>query len=125
MKLMTSRNQLNLFNTEPDQTIGNGESEPNMNSDDTAIINHDSNDSTNLNQAGNELSTGAPGAKKRGKRKPNPDKDKYIQEPQYVTKRTSSGRLVKMKISTDYDYTSDQELEAKKKKSMFICLIKH
>lgn len=51
------------------------------------------------------------------KRKPiNPDKDKYIQEPQYVTKRTSSGRLVKMKISTDYDYTSDQELEAKKKK---------
>ena len=52
------------------------------------------------------------------KRSVNPDKDKYIQEPQYVTKRTSSGRLVKMKISTDYDYTSDQELEAKKKKSM-------
>lgn len=45
------------------------------------------------------------------KRKPNPDKDKYIQEPEYVTKRTSSGRLVKMKISTDFDYQSDQEKE--------------
>ena len=42
----------------------------------------------------------------------------YLQEPQFVTKRTSSGRLVKMKISTDYDYTSDQEKEARKKKSM-------
>ncbi len=47
----------------------------------------------------------------RKKRKPNPDKDKYIQEPQYVTKRTSSGRLVKMKIINDFDYTSDQEQE--------------
>jgi len=47
----------------------------------------------------------------RKKRKPNPDKDKYIQEPQYVTKRTSSGRLVKMKIINDFDYTSDQEKE--------------
>ncbi|CAF0825160.1 unnamed protein product [Brachionus calyciflorus] len=47
----------------------------------------------------------------RKKRKPNPDKDKYIQEPEYVTKRTSSGRLVKMKISTDFDYNSDQEKE--------------
>ena len=54
----------------------------------------------------------------RKKRKVNPDKDKYIQEPQYVTKRTSSGRLVKMKIINDYDYTSDQEQEgARKKKS--------
>ena len=55
---------------------------------------------------------------KRGKRKSNDaSKDTYIQEPQYVTKLTSRGRLVKMKINTDYDYTSDQELEAKKKKS--------
>ncbi len=53
----------------------------------------------------------------RKKRKHNPDKDKYIQEPQYVTKRTSSGRLVKMKIINDFDYTSDQEQEAKKRKS--------
>ena len=50
------------------------------------------------------------------RRPPNPNKDSYIQEPQYVTKRTSSGRLVKMKINIDYDYTSDQELEAAKKK---------
>lgn len=56
----------------------------------------------------------------RKKRKTNPDKDKYIQEPQYVTKRTSSGRLVKMKISTDYDYTSDQEQNGKRKKSIHI-----
>lgn len=51
------------------------------------------------------------------RRKHNPDRDKYIQEPQYVTKRTSSGRLVKMKISTDYDYTSDQEEEGKRRRS--------
>lgn len=56
-------------------------------------------------------------AKPRGKRKSNPDRDKYIAEPQYVTKQTSSGRLVKMKINTDYDYTSDQENDAKKKRS--------
>lgn len=55
----------------------------------------------------------------RKKRKPNPDKEKYLQEPQYVTKRSSSGRLVKMKIINDFDYTSDQELEGKRKKSMF------
>ena len=54
--------------------------------------------------------------KKKKRRAPDPDRDKYIQEPQYVTKRTSSGRLVKMKIITDYDYTSDQEQEAAKKK---------
>jgi hypothetical protein len=54
----------------------------------------------------------------RGKRKPNPDRDVYLQEPQYVTKQTSSGRLVKMKISRDYDYTSDQE-ENRKKRSKF------
>jgi hypothetical protein len=53
----------------------------------------------------------------RRKRRHNPDKDKYIQEPQYVTKRTSSGRLVKMKIQTDYDYTSDQEEGGKRRKS--------
>ena len=56
------------------------------------------------------------GLKKKKRRAPDPDRDKYIQEPQYVTKRTSSGRLVKMKIITDYDYTSDQEQEANKKK---------
>lgn len=50
------------------------------------------------------------------RRKHNPDRDKYIQEPQYVTKRTSSGRLVKMKISTDFDYTSDQEEEGKRRR---------
>lgn len=51
------------------------------------------------------------------RRKVNPDRDKYIQEPQYVTKRTSSGRLVKMKISNDFDYTSDQEEEGKRRRS--------
>ena len=49
------------------------------------------------------------------KRRKNKEKD-LLDEPQFVTKRTSSGRLVKMKISHDYDYTSDQELEASKKK---------
>jgi G3E family GTPase len=53
----------------------------------------------------------------RRKRRHNPDRDKYIQEPQYVTKRTSSGRLVKMKIQNDYDYTSDQEEGGKRRKS--------
>ncbi len=43
--------------------------------------------------------------------------DNYLQEPQFVTKRTSSGRLVKMKISTDYDYASDEEKETRKKRS--------
>lgn len=45
----------------------------------------------------------------RRKRKPNPEKDKYIQEPEYVTKRTSSGRLVKMKINNEFDYASDED----------------
>ena len=53
----------------------------------------------------------------RKKRKPNPDKEKYLQEPQYVTKRSSSGRLVKMKIINDFDYTSDQDNQGKRKKS--------
>ncbi len=52
----------------------------------------------------------------RGKRKPNPDRDVYLQEPQFVYKQTSSGRLVKMKINKDYDYTSDQD-ENKKRRS--------
>ena len=57
------------------------------------------------------------GGTMRKKRKPNPDKEKYLAEPQYVTKRTSSGRLVKMKIINDFDYTSDQEKDGKRKKS--------
>lgn len=44
------------------------------------------------------------------------DKALYLQEPQFVTKRTSSGRLVKMKINTEFDYASDEEREAKKKR---------
>ena len=63
-----------------------------------------------------DLNGSAAAMKKKKRRAPDPDRDKYIQEPQYVTKRTSSGRLVKMKIITDYDYTSDQEQEAAKKK---------
>lgn len=77
------------------------------------------NELNNLTNGGNENNTDLDMdliKHNKKKRHHNPDKDKYIQEPQYVTKRTSSGRLVKMKISTDYDYTSDQELEAKKKK---------
>jgi hypothetical protein len=64
------------------------------------------------------------GSAPRRKRKHNLEKDKYLQEPQYVTKRTSSGRLVKMKIINDYDYTSDQEQDGKKKKSklMLLCV---
>jgi hypothetical protein len=54
---------------------------------------------------------------RKARRKHNPDRDKYIQEPQYVTKKTSSGRLVKMKISNDFDYTSDQEEEGKRRRS--------
>ena len=53
-------------------------------------------------------------AKKRRKNKS--DKERHLEEPQFVTKQTKSGRLVKMKISRDYDYTSEQELEASKKK---------
>jgi hypothetical protein len=63
------------------------------------------------------------GSAPRRKRKHNIEKDKYLQEPQYVTKRTSSGRLVKMKIINDYDYTSDQEQDGKKKKSKLFLFI--
>jgi hypothetical protein len=56
-------------------------------------------------------------SRKRKRRPYNSQNDKYrLQEPQYVTKKTSSGRLVKMKIINDYDYTSDQEKEAASKK---------
>lgn len=59
---------------------------------------------------------------RKARRKHNPDRDKYIQEPQYVTKKTSSGRLVKMKISNDFDYTSDQEEEGKRRRSKWLYL---
>jgi hypothetical protein len=37
-------------------------------------------------------------------------------EPEYITKRTSFGRLVKMKVSTEYDYESDQDENKKQNK---------
>ena len=125
MKLMTNRtSQLNMFNMDSNQTIGetNGDHHEQLSGDEHIIMNQDSNeggDLQNQNNEGDAASTGG-STRKRGRRKINPDKDKYIQEPQYVTKRTSSGRLVKMKISTDYDYTSDQDLENKKKKSKHV-----
>ncbi len=64
----------------------------------------------------NEMLMNGTNGAMRKKRKPNPEKDKYIQEPQYVTKRTSSGRVVRMKVINDFDYTSDQEDGATKKR---------
>jgi hypothetical protein len=37
-------------------------------------------------------------------------------EPEFITKRTQSGRLVKMKVSTDYNYESDEDEDKKKKR---------
>lgn len=109
------------------------ENNENANSDGLDAQNGDSNNNPDLNDENrpssllfdfsNNSEMLINGSAPRRKRKHNIEKDKYLQEPQYVTKRTSSGRLVKMKIINDYDYTSDQEQDGKKKKSKFFFLL--
>ena len=38
----------------------------------------------------------------------NTDNEHAEHEPEFITKRTSSGRLVKMKVNTDYNYESEE-----------------
>jgi hypothetical protein len=120
MNLINETNNQPLLND-----LNNENSNSSMNHYDDSLLNEHNNNNNNSQTSFSDLmlqqqlqdpnlvievdSMGNSIVKKR--RKQNPDKDKYIQEPQYVTKQTSSGRLVKMKISTDFNYESDQDNE--------------
>ena len=119
-----NRQLMSLINKNKNGDDEENENNPNENGGDSNDMDH-SLDENGMAKTGsllfdfsnnNDIIINGTNGSMRKKRKPNPEKDKYIQEPQYVTKRTSSGRVVRMKVINDFDYTSDQEDGAPKKR---------
>lgn len=124
MKLMhgdqqEENNENNVTNNHEHNGLANGEHDTNAEEQNGNGLpaNNENRLLFDFSNSNDMMFNGSGGMLRKAKKKSNPDKDKYIAEPQYVTKRTSSGRLVKMKISTDFDYTSDQEQDGKRRRS--------
>jgi hypothetical protein len=111
-------NENSMLNATADGEYTMSESTTMMNNESRLLSDFSNNNDMLLNGGVGSMRGKHAGRGRGGKHGQSGKMDNYLQEPQFVTKRTSSGRLVKMKISTDYDYdASDQEKETRKKKS--------